>query len=266
MQRLVKELNLNTVCASAKCPNLNECWSRKTATFMVLGNNCTRRCFFCSVPKAQPDPVDTGEPSRVAEAVEALDLNHVVITSVDRDDLPDRGAAHFVAVIEAIRATGDRVIEVLTPDFRGYPHGARDVVRARPDIFNHNVETVPHLYSRVRPGAVYRGSLGLLRRVKELDASMLTKSGLMLGLGETNDQVIETMHDLRAHEVDILTLGQYLRPSDRELPVDRYVPPAEFDELAATGRALGFLGVYAGPFVRSSYNASSVYAEARARR
>jgi len=266
MQRIVEEKKLNTVCASAKCPNLNECWSRKTATFMVLGNNCTRRCFFCSVPKAQPDPVDADEPRRVAEAVEALDLRHVVITSVDRDDLPDRGAAHFVAVIEALRATGDRVIEVLTPDFRGYDDGAREVAQARPDIFNHNVETVPHLYSRVRPGAVYKHSMALLQRVKKYDDSILTKSGLMLGLGETNDQVIETMHDLRAHDVDILTLGQYLRPSDRELPVDRYVPPAEFDELAAEGRRLGFLGVYAGPFVRSSYNADSVYAEVRARR
>jgi len=266
LKRLVEEKNLHTVCASAKCPNLNECWSRKTATFMVLGNNCTRRCFFCSVPKAQPDPVDADEPRRVAEAVATLDLRHVVITSVDRDDLFDRGAAHFVAVIEALRTTGDRVIEVLTPDFRGYEPAAREVAAARPDIFNHNVETVPHLYSRVRPGAVYRGSLDLLRRAKEHDASILTKSGLMLGLGETNEQVIETMQDLRAHDIDILTLGQYLRPSDRELPVDRYVPPAEFDELADEGRRLGFLGVYAGPFVRSSYNADSVYAEVRARR
>jgi len=271
MKRLVEEKQLNTVCASAKCPNLNECWSRKTATFMVLGNNCTRRCFFCTVPKATPDPVDSGEPIRVAEAVEALGLQHVVITSVDRDDLPDRGAGHFVAVIDALRALKDseaaeRVIEILTPDFRGYDPAVGEVARARPDIFNHNVETAPHLYSRVRPGAVYKHSLRLLKEVKRHDASILTKSGLMVGLGETNEQIIETMRDLRAHDVDIFTLGQYLRPSDRELPVERYMPPEEFDALAEQGRALGFLGVYAGPFVRSSYNADSVHAEVRARR
>ena len=181
MQRLVSELNLHTVCASAKCPNLNECWSRRTATFLVLGNNCTRRCFFCSIPKAAPDPVDADEPRRVAEAVRRLDLRHVVITSVDRDDLADRGAAHFVAVIEAVRATGDRMIEVLTPDFRGFPDAAPMMARARPDIFNHNVETVPHLYARVRPGAVYRGSLDLLRRVKELDPAILPRGSSSSG-------------------------------------------------------------------------------------
>ncbi|MHC4409345.1 MAG: lipoyl synthase [Planctomycetota bacterium] len=259
VRKLVDDLNLHTVCESAKCPNLGECWSRSTATFMVLGNNCTRRCFFCSVPKATPDPIDADEPRRVAEAVRRLDLRHVVITSVDRDDLPDRGAGHFVAVIEAIRANGKCVVEVLTPDFRGYPDAAPMVARARPDIFNHNLETAPHLYSRVRPGAVYRGSLELLRRVKELDPTILTKSGLMLGLGETNEQVLETLRDLRAAGVDLITLGQYLRPSDRELPVERYVPPEEFAELAALGKDLGFLDVYAGPFVRSSYNADSVY-------
>ena len=271
MKRLVEEQRLHTVCASAKCPNLNECWSRKTATFMVLGNNCTRRCFFCSVPKATPDPVDADEPPRVAEAVRTLGLRHVVVTSVDRDDLPDRGAAHFTAVIEAIRAlddaeAADRVVEILTPDFRGYDAGAAEMAAARPDIFNHNVETVPHLYSRVRPGAVYKHSLGLLQEIKRHDPSILTKSGVMVGLGETNEQILETMRDLRAHDVDIFTLGQYLRPSDRELPVERYMPPEEFDALAEQGRALGFLGVYAGPFVRSSYNADSVYAEVRARR
>ena len=259
VRTLVDELGLHTVCESAKCPNLGECWSRSTATFMVLGNNCTRRCFFCSVPKATPDPVDADEPRRVAVAVQQLGLRHVVITSVDRDDLPDRGAGHFGAVIEAIRATGPRVLEVLTPDFRGAPDAAERIARARPDIFNHNLETVPHLYSRVRPGAVYRGSLDLLRRVKGLDATILTKSGLMLGLGETIAQVKETLGDLRAAGVDLITLGQYLRPSDRELPVERYVPPEEFEELAAWGRAQGFLDVYAGPFVRSSYNADAVY-------
>jgi lipoic acid synthetase len=259
MRKLVSDLQLNTVCESAKCPNLNECWSRKTATFMVLGNHCTRRCFFCSVPKAKPDPLDADEPRRVAEAVQKLDLRHVVITSVDRDDLPDRGATHFVQVIEAIRETGKRVVEILTPDFRGYPAAAPMIAAARPDIFNHNVETVPHLYSGVRPGAIYRGSLGLLKSIKELDPTILTKSGLMLGLGETDDQVMETLGDLREAGVDLITMGQYLRPSDRELPVERYVSPDEFAALAERGKELGFLDVYAGPFVRSSYNADSVY-------
>ena len=271
MKRLVEDQRLNTVCASAKCPNLNECWSRKTATFMVLGNNCTRRCYFCSVPKATPDPVDADEPRRVAHSVATLGLRHVVVTSVDRDDLPDRGTAHFIAVVEALRALDDaesaeRVIEILTPDFRGYDAAAGAIGRARPDIFNHNIETVPQLYSRVRPGAVYKHSLRLLREVKRHDATILTKSGLMVGLGETDDQILATMRDLRAHDVDILTMGQYLRPSDRELPVARYMPPAEFDALAEQGRAMGFLAVYAGPFVRSSYNADSVYAEVRGRR
>jgi len=259
VRELVDGLGLHTVCESAKCPNLAECWTRRAATFMILGNNCTRRCFFCSVPKATPDRVDPDEPRRVADAVAQLGLQHVVITSVDRDDLPDRGAGHFVAVIEAVRAAGARTVEVLTPDFRGYAPAAAEVVAARPDIFNHNVETVPHLYSRVRPGAVYRGSLDLLARVKVLAPSVLTKSGLMVGLGETNEQVLETLRDLRAAGVDLITIGQYLRPSDRELPVERYVPPEEFGELAAAGRDLGFLDVYAGPFVRSSYNAGSVY-------
>jgi lipoic acid synthetase len=259
VRSLVDELGLHTVCESAKCPNLGECWTRSTATFMVLGNNCTRRCFFCSVPKATPDPVEHDEPERVATAVRQLDLRHVVITSVDRDDLPDRGAGHFVAIIEAIRATGNRIIEILTPDFRGIADAPAMMADAHPDIFNHNLETAPHLYSRVRPGAVYKGSLELLRRVKELDPTILTKSGLMLGLGESNEQVKQTLLDLRAANVDLITLGQYLRPSDRELPVERYVHPDEFAELAAWGKERGFLDVYAGPFVRSSYNADSVY-------
>lgn len=259
VRRLVAELKLNTVCESAKCPNLSECWSRKTATFMVLGNNCTRRCFFCSVPKSRPDPVDADEPRRLAEAAVRLGLRHVVITSVDRDDLPDRGAGHFVSVIEALRDAGEFVVEVLTPDFLGREESGDEVAGARPDIFNHNVETVPRLYRTVRPAAVYEGSLALLKRVKRFDASILTKSGLMVGLGETDDEVVDVMRDLRRAGVDIVTIGQYLRPSDRELPVDRYVTPQDFAALAARGRALGFLAVYAGPFVRSSYNADAVY-------
>ncbi len=258
---LVADLGLHTVCESAKCPNLNECWSRKTATFMVLGNNCTRRCFFCSVPKAAPDPVDQDEPRRVAEAARRLGLRHVVVTSVDRDDLPDRGAGHFVSVIRELRRAGDFVVEVLTPDFKGRPEGADEVAAAGPDIFNHNVETVPRLYRTVRPGADYRGSLALLARAKR--PGLLTKSGLMVGLGETRAEVLGVLEDLRAHGCDIATIGQYLRPSDRELPVARYLRPAEFEEIAARGREMGFLGVYAGPFVRSSYNADAVYAMIR---
>ena len=259
VRRIVDELNLHTVCESAKCPNLNECWSRRTATFMVLGNNCTRRCYFCSVPKARPDPVDAGEPARVAEAARRLGLRHVVVTSVDRDDLEDKGAGHFVDVIRALRAEGDFVVEVLTPDFKGRPEGADAVAAAGPDIFNHNVETVPRLYRAVRPAAEYAGSLALLARVKRAAPRILTKSGLMVGLGETDDEILAVLADLRRAGVDIVTLGQYLRPSDRELPVERYVSPEHFEALAARGRALGFLGVYAGPFVRSSYNADGVY-------
>jgi lipoic acid synthetase len=266
VRKLVEELGLHTVCESAKCPNLNECWSRKTATFMVLGNNCTRRCYFCSVPKAKPDPQDHDEPRRVAEAAERLGLRHIVVTSVDRDDLADKGAGHFVALIESLRARGDFVIEVLTPDFKGRPESADEVADARPDIFNHNVETAPELYARVRPGAVFEGSLGLLRRVKRRDPSILTKSGLMVGLGETDEQVAGVLRALREADVDIVTIGQYLRPSDRELPVDRYVTPREFEAYTALGRELGFVGVYAGPFVRSSYNADAVYQHVQARR
>jgi len=260
VREIVDDLGLHTVCESAKCPNLNECWSRRTATFMVLGNNCTRRCFFCSVPKATPDPVDADEPRRVAEAVRRLGLRHVVVTSVDRDDLPDKGASHFVAVVEELRRLGgDLVIELLTPDFKNRPEGVDAILAAGPHIFNHNVETVPRLYRRVRPGSSYEGSLALLQRAKEKDGDVLTKSGLMVGLGETDDEVLEVFADLRARGVDIVTVGQYLRPSDRELPVERFVEPAQFDALAARGRAMGFLGVYAGPFVRSSYNADRVY-------
>ncbi|MGH7163115.1 MAG: lipoyl synthase [Planctomycetota bacterium] len=266
VRRAVDELRLHTVCESAKCPNRNECWSRRTATFMLLGNNCTRRCSFCSVPKDRPDPVDDGEPRRVAEAAARLGLRHVVVTSVDRDDLRDKGAGHFVAVIQELRRAGEFVVEVLTPDFRGRPEGADEVADAGPDIFNHNVETVPRLYPRVRPGAVYEGSLALLARVKRRAPRLLTKSGLMAGLGETDAEILSTLGDLRAAGVDVATLGQYLRPSDRELPVERYVRPADFARLAERGRETGFLAVYAGPFVRSSYNAAEVYRRVAERR
>jgi lipoic acid synthetase len=261
VRELVADLGLHTVCQSARCPNLNECWSRKAATFMVLGDLCTRTCRFCTVPKGMPLPPDADEPERVAEAARRMGLAHVVVTSVDRDDLPDQGSGHFARTIAAIRAAlPAAVIEVLTPDFRGDATCVDVVTDARPHIFNHNVETVPALYSRVRPGARYERSLSLLRRVKERDASVHTKSGLMLGLGESADDLRRVLLDLRAAGVDVVTLGQYLRPSEVQLPVERFVPPEEFEAWRVEAKAMGFLSVASGPFVRSSYNAAEVYA------
>jgi len=258
---LMRGQRLHTVCESARCPNLGECWSRKAATFMILGDICTRTCRFCTVPKGRPDPLDPEEPDHVAEAAARLGLNHVVVTSVDRDDLPDQGAEHFAKTIRALRARlPDAVIEVLTPDFRGEADLVDVVADAGPSIFNHNLETVPRLYPRVRPGAGYDRSLRLLKRVKERRPSLFTKSGLMLGLGEGDAELDAVLGDLRAHGVDILTLGQYLRPTLAQLPVERFVPPDEFDAWAARGKDLGFLSVASGPFVRSSYNAAEVYA------
>ena len=258
---LMDDLGLHTVCQSARCPNLNECWSRKAATFMILGDVCTRTCRFCTVPKGKPLPVDDGEPARVAEAARRMDLRHVVVTSVDRDELPDQGAGHFAQTIAAIRrALPDAAIEVLTPDFRGDAACVDVVTDAKPHIYNHNVETVPSLYARVRPGARYERSLALLRRVKARDATVFTKSGLMLGLGETAEELAAVFADMRAAGVDILTLGQYLRPSLAQLPVERFVPPEEFDAHGRLAREMGFLSVASGPFVRSSYNAAEVYA------
>ncbi len=257
---LMQEGNLHTVCQSARCPNLNECWSRKAATFMIMGDICTRTCRFCTVPKGKPLPLDTAEPQEVADAAARLGLNHVVVTSVDRDDLPDQGAGHFASTIRAIRAAmPSAVIEVLTPDFRGEADLIDVVTDAEPTIFNHNLETVPRLYRRVRPGAGYERSLELLARVKERRPEQFTKSGLMLGLGEEEAELDQVLQDLRKHGVDILTLGQYLRPSLAQLPVERFVPPQEFDAWGARGRELGFLSVASGPFVRSSYNAAEVY-------
>lgn len=257
---LVDGLDLHTVCQSARCPNLNECWSRKAATFMIMGDICTRTCRFCTVPKGKPLALDPREPEHVAEAAANLGLRHVVVTSVDRDELPDQGAGHFAATIRAIRARlPESVIEVLTPDFRGEAACVDIVSDAEPDIFNHNIETVPSLYKRVRPGAQYQRSLDLLARVKERHPKQFTKSGLMLGLGETKDELDRVMRDLRGVGVDILTLGQYLRPSLAQLPVERFVPPEEFDALGALGREHGFLAVASAPFVRSSYNAEEVY-------
>jgi lipoic acid synthetase len=257
LKALIERLELHTVCESAACPNVGECWNRRTATFMILGNVCTRRCGFCAVQKGGPLEVDYDEPRRVAEAVAAMGLRFAVITSVNRDDRKDGGAELFAMTIRAIR---ERVpgcgVEVLVPDFQG-SHAAMDtVVEARPDVLNHNTETVPRLYRQVRLGAQYTRSLDMLAYAKRIAPEIPTKSGMMLGLGESGEETLSVMRDLRAHGVDILTLGQYLRPSPKHLPIVRYVPPAEFDELRRAGEAMGFGHVEAGPLVRSSYHAA----------
>jgi lipoic acid synthetase len=257
LKALIEQLQLHTVCESAACPNVGECWNRRTATFMILGNVCTRRCGFCAVRKGAPLEVDYDEPRRVAEAVAAMGLRFAVVTSVNRDDRKDGGAELFAMTIRAIR---ERVpgcgVEVLVPDFQG-SHAAMDtVMEARPEVLNHNTETVPRLYRQVRLGAQYGRSLDMLAYAKRIAPGIPAKSGLMLGLGETTDEVLSVMRDLRAHGVDILTLGQYLRPSPKHLPILRYVPPAEFDELRRAGDAMGFGHVEAGPLVRSSYHAA----------
>jgi lipoic acid synthetase len=257
---LLRELRLETVCENARCPNRPECYARRTATFMILGNVCTRPCGFCSVPRGQPEMLEDDEPDRVAEAAFRLGLKHVVITSVTRDDLPDGGADHFARCVEAVRArTGSRV-EVLTPDFLGDLAAIDRVLAARPDVYNHNTETVPRLYKKVRGRADYRRSLDLLAHVKRTHPEITTKSGLMLGLGETTDELLEVLADLRSVQCDTLTLGQYLAPTLKHIPVVRYVPPAEFDALAVLARSLGFQQVASGPFVRSSYHADEMVA------
>jgi lipoic acid synthetase len=254
--RLIEELHLETVCESAKCPNRMECWSQRTATFMILGNVCTRPCGFCSVPKGKTEALSADEPERVAEAAARLGLKHVVITSVTRDDLGDGGAEHFYRSVLAVRQRTGAAVEVLTPDFIGKPGALERVVEAAPDVFNHNTETVPRLYRQVRGRkSVYRWTLELLRQVKRLNPAIKTKSGLMLGLGETREEVFDTLADLREAQVDFLTLGQYLRPTLEHLPVVRYLPPEEFDLLGAAARRMGFEQVASGPFVRSSYHA-----------
>jgi len=257
LKGLVRGLNLHTVCESAGCPNVGECWNRRTATFMILGNVCTRRCGFCAVQKGPPMPVDYDEPRRVAEACAVLGLKYAVVTSVNRDDRADGGAELFKLTIEAIRARipGCKV-EVLVPDFQGSHPAIEIVMNAHPDVLNHNIETVPRLYRQVRLGARYERSLDMLAYAKRVRPFVPTKSGLMLGLGENSDEVIQVMRDLRAHHVDILTLGQYLRPSAKHLPIIRYVPQSEFDDLKRLGDEMGFQHVEAGPLVRSSYHAS----------
>jgi lipoic acid synthetase len=257
LKSLIERLRLHTVCESAACPNVGECWNHRTATFMILGNVCTRRCGFCAVQKGAPLPVDYDEPARVAEAVAAMGLKFAVITSVNRDDREDGGAELFAMVIRAIR---ERIpgcgVEVLIPDFQGNRDAVRTVMDARPDVLNHNTETVPRLYRQVRLGARYERSLDVLAYAKEVAPATPTKSGLMLGLGERMDEVLEVMRDLLAHNVDILTLGQYLRPSPKHLPIVRYVTPEEFAELKRAGDEMGFQHVESGPLVRSSYHAS----------
>ena len=253
---LLDELRLETVCDNAKCPNRMECYSHKTATFMILGNVCTRPCGFCAVARGKPEALELDEPARVAEAAFRLGLKHVVITSVTRDDLPDGGGEHFYQTVLAVRARTAATIEVLTPDFVRHPQGLERVIDAAPEVFNHNMETVPRLYRRVRgPKSDYRWTLDLLERVKHRNADIKTKSGLMLGLGETRDELLTCLADLRTAGCDFLTLGQYLQPGPGYLPVLRYVPPEEFDELAEIARQIGFEKVASGPFVRSSYHA-----------
>ncbi|HTU90708.1 MAG TPA: lipoyl synthase [Gemmataceae bacterium] len=257
-QDLLRELRLETVCENARCPNRPECYSRRTATFMILGNVCTRPCGFCSVPKGHPDDLEDDEPARVAEAAQRLGLRHVVITSVTRDDLPDGGADHFRRCILAVRERIGAVVEVLTPDFLGDLSAVDRILEAAPEVFNHNMETVPRLYKKVRGRASYQRSLDLIAHVKRRSPAAVTKSGLMLGLGETTEELFDVLADLRDHSCDTLTLGQYLAPTLKHIPVARYVPPAEFDELAARARTLGFDKVVAGPFVRSSYHADEM--------
>jgi len=257
IKQILREHRLHTVCEEASCPNIGECFGHGTATFMIMGDKCTRRCPFCDVGHGRPDPLDADEPANLAETIAALKLKYVVITSVDRDDLRDGGAAHFVACIRAVRARspGTR-IEILTPDFRGRMERALEVLaQAPPDVMNHNLETVPRLYKQARPGSDYATSLQLLQRFKRLFPDVPTKSGLMLGLGETDDEIVEVMRDLRRHGVDMLTIGQYLAPSAHHLPVLRYVHPDDFRALEAQARQLGFSHAAVGALVRSSYHA-----------
>ncbi len=264
---LMRGNGLVTVCEEAACPNIGECWSKRHATMMIMGDVCTRACAFCNVATGQPAPLAGDEPDRVADAVARLGLAHVVVTSVDRDDLPDGGAGHFAATIRAIRgAAPATTIEVLTPDFLRKPGAAEVVVEARPDVYNHNLETVPRLYPTIRPGARYFASLSLLHRVRQLDPSIFTKSGLMVGLGESRIEIMQVMDDLRSAEVDFLTIGQYLQPTVKHAAVDRFVTPEEFSDYAALARGKGFLLVSAAPLTRSSYHADADFAALRAAR
>jgi lipoic acid synthetase len=266
-REIVARSGVATVCEEARCPNLSECWSHKHATFMILGDRCTRRCHFCAVTTARPDPVEADEPARLAQAVAELGLRHVVITAVARDDLPDEGAGHFAECVRAVRMQSPEcVIEVLPADFHARDELLALLCDARPDIYNHNQETVERLSPSIRPQARYRRTLSVLEKVKRLLPDTFTKSGLMVGLGETREELQQTMRDLRGVGVDILTVGQYLRPSEDHAPVIRYLPPTEFDDIGDEARAMGFAAVASGPFVRSSYNAADVYEAVHRRR
>jgi len=258
LKHILKEKKLHTVCEEARCPNIGECWSHKTATFLILGDTCTRGCRFCAIDKGKPLALDPEEPRNVALVVKDLGLNHIVVTSVNRDDLPDGGSVHFAQTVFWIRQLNPATrVEVLIPDFQGNMKALDTVVQSGIDILNHNIETVPRLYGKVRPGHTYECSLNILKTAKQLRGDILTKTGLMLGVGETREEVLETLCDLRANDVDIVTLGQYLQPSLRQLKVERYLTPEEFQEFQAEGEKLGFRHVESGPLVRSSYHAWS---------
>lgn len=262
VRRLISQRQLHTVCQEARCPNIWECFSRRTATFLILGSNCTRSCRFCAVSSGSPTPLDPEEPERVAEAAEKMKLNYVVVTSVTRDDLADGGADHFAATIAAIRIKiPEAMIEVLIPDFQGNPEALQSVVTAAPDVLNHNLETVPRLYPKVRPQAVYLRSLELLKRAKTWSADLQTKSGLMLGLGESREEIQRTLKDLLNAGCNMLTLGQYLQPTANHLPVQRFIPPEEFDDWKQDALQMGFTQVASGPLVRSSYHAKELFEE-----
>ncbi len=266
-RNIVKNLNLTTVCEEAGCPNIGECWTKKHATFMIMGDTCTRACSFCNVITGKPEALDPLEPLRVATGVKELGLDHIVITSVDRDDLSDGGAQHFANVIAKTRQKApNTTIEILTPDFKNKAGAAEVIARAKPDVFNHNLETVPRLYLSIRPGARYFTSLRLLQEIKEHDPSIFTKSGIMVGLGETKDEVLQVMDDMRAAEVDFLTIGQYLQPTPKHAALDRFVTPAEFAEYECYARAKGFLMVSASPLTRSSYHAGDDFKKMRTAR
>jgi len=264
---IIREHGLHTVCEEAGCPNIGECWEKKHATMMIMGDTCTRACSFCNVKTGRPDALDAQEPNKVADTVAKLGLEHVVITSVDRDDLADGGAGHFAAVIRAIRAASPgTTIEILTPDFLRKKGAVETVVEARPDVFNHNLETVPSLYLTIRPGSRYFVSLRLLQQVKELDPTLFTKSGIMVGLGETRNEVLQLMDDLRSADVDFLTIGQYLQPTRKHAAIDRFVTPDEFASYETFAYGKGFLMVSASPLTRSSYHAGDDFARMRAAR
>jgi len=259
---IVNNNNLVTVCQEANCPNITECWSKRHATFMIMGDTCTRACAFCDVKTGVPGSLDPLEPVKIAEAVKKLNLKHVVITSVDRDDLDDGGSEHFYDVINQTRKSNpNTTIEVLTPDFLRKGEAYKKVIDAKPDVFNHNIETVPSLYLKVRPGSRYFASLELLKNAKKIDKNIFTKSGIMVGLGETRDEILQVMDDLRAADVDFITIGQYLQPSTKHFPLDRYYTPKEFDDLGTIAKAKGFLLVSSSPLTRSSYHADEDFAK-----